>query len=52
MTERDRLVEFLDNAPEDDEPTMPEEEQGVREAKAEIELGEVLSSEEIRRELT
>jgi hypothetical protein len=50
--ERDPLIELLDNAPEDDEPTAPEEEDGVREAKAEIERGEVFSAEEIKRELS
>jgi hypothetical protein len=43
---------MLDNAPEDDEPMTPEEEKAVRDAKAEIERGEVFSSEEIKRELT
>jgi hypothetical protein len=32
--ERDPLVELLDNAPEDDEPTTPEEEDGVFTARA------------------
>ena len=50
--ERDPLTDLLDNAPEDDEPTTPEEEEGVREARAEIERGEVFSAEEIKRELT
>ena len=50
--ERDPLRELLDNAPEDDEPTTPEEEEGVRDAKAEIERGEVFSAEEIKRELS
>ena len=51
--ERDPLTELLDNAPEDDEPTTPEEEEeGVRDAKADIERGEVFSAEEIKRELT
>lgn len=47
----DSVLELLDNAPPDDEPTTPEEEEGVREAKAEVELGEVVSAEEIKREL-
>jgi hypothetical protein len=50
--ERDPVVELLYSAPEDDEPTTPEDEKGVRDAKAEIERGETLSAEEIRRELT
>jgi hypothetical protein len=49
---RDPLVELLDNAPEDDEPTAPEEEEGVRDARADIERGEFFSAEEIKRELT
>ena len=50
--ERDPLVQLLDNAPEDDEPTTREEEAGVRDAKTEIERGEVFSAEEIKRELS
>lgn len=45
------LTELLDNAPADDEPTSPEEEAGVREARAEYERGEVFTADEIRREL-
>jgi hypothetical protein len=48
---RDALGELLDRAPIDDEPTTPEEEEGVREARAEIERGDVLSADEIRREV-
>jgi len=47
---RDSLTELLDNAPLDDEPTIPVEEEGVAEARAEIERGELISAEEIRRE--
>jgi len=46
----DSLAELLDNAPIDDEPTTPEEEEGVREAREEILRGEVFSAEQVRRE--
>jgi hypothetical protein len=36
--------------PVDNEPVAPEEEEGVAEARAELARGEVISSEEIRRE--
>lgn len=49
--QRDALGELLDRAPIDDEPTTPEEDKGVREARAEIEHGNVLSADEIRREV-
>jgi hypothetical protein len=39
--QRDALGELLDRAPIDDEPTTPEEDEGVREARAEIERGDV-----------
>ena len=48
----DPLMEFLDNAPEDDEPTNPEEEEGLREAIAQAERGDTIPLEELRRELT
>jgi hypothetical protein len=48
---RDPLVELLDNAPADDEPTTAEEEEGVQEARAEYGRGEVFTAEEIRREI-
>lgn len=50
-TQRDALAELLDNAPIDDEPTAPEEDEGIYEARAEIERGDVISADEIRREL-
>jgi hypothetical protein len=50
--ERDGLAELLERAPLDDEPTTPEEEEGVREARAQIASGEVLSADEIRREVS
>jgi hypothetical protein len=48
--DRDSLGELLENAPIDDEPTTPEEEQGLREAREQLARGEVISAEEIRRE--
>lgn len=48
---RDRLGEVLANAPIDDEPTSPEEDEGAREARDEIDRGEVFSAEEIKREI-
>lgn len=48
--QRDSLDELLDNAPIDDEPTTPEEDEGAREARAEIARGEVFTLEEIKRE--
>lgn len=48
---RDALAELLERAPLDDEPTTPEEDEGAREAKKEIVRGDVLSADEIRREL-
>jgi len=47
----DTLNELLDGAPLDDEPSTPEEEEGVREAKAEIARGELFSADEIKREI-
>jgi PHD/YefM family antitoxin component YafN of YafNO toxin-antitoxin module len=47
---RDPLAELLENAPLDDEPTTPEEEEGLREAREQVARGEVVSAEEIRRE--
>ena len=49
-SDRDSLGELLENAPIDDEPTTPEEEQGLREAREQLARGEVISAEEIRRE--
>ena len=46
---RDGLAELLERAPLDDEPTTPDEEEGVREAREQIARGEVLSADEIRR---
>jgi hypothetical protein len=46
----DPLTVLLDNAPLDDEPVTPEEEEAVAEARADIARGEVISAEQIRRE--
>jgi hypothetical protein len=48
---RDPMLELLDGAPVDDEPSSDDEEAGVREAKADVERGDVFSAEHIRREL-
>ena len=47
---RDALGELLHNAPVDDEPTSPEEEEGLREAREQVARGEVIPAEQIRRE--
>ncbi len=49
--ERDALDELLANAPVDDEPTTPEEDEGAREARGQIARGEVFSAEQIKREI-
>jgi hypothetical protein len=49
--QRDALGELLERAPLDDEPTTPEEDESAREAKAELARGEVLSADEIRRQV-
>lgn len=49
--QRDALAELLERAPLDDEPTTPEEDEAAREARAEIARGEVLSADEIRRQV-
>lgn len=46
----DSLDELLDNAPVDDEPTTPEEDEGARQARAEIDRGEIFTADEIKRE--
>ncbi len=47
----DRLGEVLVNAPDDDEPTFREEDEGALEARDEIARGEVFSAEQVRREI-
>jgi O6-methylguanine-DNA--protein-cysteine methyltransferase len=49
--ERTSLDELLDNAPIDDEPETDEEREAVAEAREEIARGEVISAEEIKREI-
>jgi hypothetical protein len=48
---RDSLAELLERAPVDDEPTTPDEEEGLREAREQIARGDVIASNEIRREV-
>ncbi|MGH3025703.1 MAG: hypothetical protein ACRDLR_04575 [Gaiellaceae bacterium] len=47
----DSLTRLLDNAPEDDEPTTPEEEALVQQARDEIARGETITLDELRAEL-
>ena len=47
----DPVLRSLMNAPEDDEPTTPEEEEAVRESLEDIEAGRVQTLEEVREEL-
>ena len=47
----DPLVRTLLEAPEDDEPTTPEEDESAREAWQEYLRGEAISAEEAKREL-
>jgi hypothetical protein len=51
QSKRDALDALLERAPLDDEPTTPEEDEGARAAKEQIARGEVLSADEIRREI-
>jgi hypothetical protein len=47
----DPIVEFLENAPLDDEPVSAEEEAAVQVAREEIARGETISLDELRTEL-
>ena len=47
----DPVLRAMLEAPEDDEPTTPEEEMGVEEARQEYLRGEGISLEEAKREL-
>jgi hypothetical protein len=47
----DPVLRSLMEAPEDDEPTTPEEDQGAKEAWQEYLRGEAISAEEAKREL-
>ncbi|HMA27988.1 MAG TPA: hypothetical protein VKO62_10140 [Solirubrobacterales bacterium] len=49
--DRDELDALLDAALEDDEPTTAEEDEGAREARAEVARGDVYSADEIKREI-
>jgi len=48
--ERDPLIELFENAPEDDEPSTPEEDASADEAWESYKRGEAVSMDEIRRE--
>ena len=48
---RDALTELLDSAPLDDEPTTPDEDDGVREAHEQLARGELYTAEEIKSEV-
>lgn len=50
-TGRDPLDELIASAPEDDEPLTAEEEESIREARADRATGRMLSAEDARREL-
>lgn len=45
----DHLSWLLDNAPVDDEPTTPEDEAAIAEAREQIRRGETFTAEEIKR---
>ncbi len=44
---RDPLIEFLDAAPEEEEHITPEDEKGLREARAQAERAETIPLEEL-----
>jgi hypothetical protein len=48
---RDRVIEPFENAPEDDEPSPPEEDASVDEARAQYERGDAVSLDQLRNEL-
>ena len=50
-TADDPVLRALMNAPEDDEPVSPEEEEAVREALEDVAAGRMHSMEEVKREL-
>jgi len=50
-TADDPVLRALMNAPEDDEPVSPEEEEAVREALEDVAAGRMHSIEEVKREL-
>jgi hypothetical protein len=47
----DPVLRSLMDAPEDDEPETPEEAAEMEAARAEIQAGEVLSTDELKRQL-
>ena len=51
MTADDPVLRALINAPEDDEPASPEEEEAVREALEDVAAGRMHSIEKVKREL-
>ncbi len=48
---RDPLLLALLNAPEDDEPTTPEEDAGASEAREQYRRGDYITAEQAKREL-
>lgn len=52
IVERDPVLQALLEAPEDDEPTTDEEDEGAEEAKQEYVAGKARAWEEVREELT
>jgi hypothetical protein len=48
--ERDPMIELFENAPEDDEPSTPEEDASADEAWEQYKRGEAVPLDEIRRE--
>lgn len=47
----DSFLRFLNEAPIDDEPTTPEEEQAVAEAREDVRRGRTIPFEEVKRQL-
>jgi hypothetical protein len=48
--DRDPMIELFENAPEDDEPSTPEEDASADEAWEQYKRGEAVSIDEVRRE--
>ena len=48
---REPVIEYFENAPEDDEPLTPDEEASLDEAWAQYKRGDAVPLEDIRREL-
>jgi hypothetical protein len=49
--DRDPLIELLENAPEDDEPSTPEEDASADEAWTQYQRGEAVPLDEVRTNL-